>query len=332
MRFIEIKKGHFFLSAVIFLIIIALVLNPQIYMESTLKGIIVWATAVLPALFPFFFLTKLLTQLNMVERIAHYFQPITSKLFNVPGVASYVFLMSIISGYPVGAKISSELYENNLLTRAQIVRICAFCSTSGPLFIVGTVGAEMFLCKGAGIIMLISHILGAILNGLLYRNYHKKERVVKTQNSLPNMKLDNMLASSIYDSVISILIVGGYVALFFMLIDMLANFHILGLVSNALAWLLGLVGINTAVSGGIVSGIIEITRGCLDLSQSGVSIGLLCIFGTGIISWGGLSIHFQSLTFLHKCKIKVGFYFLQKTTQAILSMLVCLLLLLIFPL
>jgi len=332
MQYIEIKKGHFFLFVVVIFLIIALVLNPEIYMESTLKGIMVWATAVLPALFPFFFLTKLLTQLKLVEKIAQVFQPITSKLFNVPGVASYVFLMSIISGYPVGAKITSELYENGTITRGQATRMCSFCSTSGPLFIIGTVGVEMFLCKGAGIIMLASHILGAILNGLLYRNYNKKESLIKIQSQEKPAPIDNILANTIYDSVISILIVGGYIALFFMFIDVLSHFYVLDWVSSGLGWLLNLVGINSSTSIGLASGIIEVTRGCLDLSQSGASIPLLCVLGTGLISWGGLSVHFQSITFLQKCNIKIGFYILQKMTHAIFAMLICLLFVLFIPL
>jgi len=333
MQYIEVKKGHLFLFIIVTFLIVALVINPEIYMQSTLKGIMVWATAVLPALFPFFFLTKLLTQLKLVEKISHIFQPIMSKLFNVPGVASYVFLMSVISGYPVGAKITSELYENGTITRGQATRMCSFCSTSGPLFIVGTVGAEMFLCKGAGIIILISHILGAFLNGFLYRNYNKNERpITKIQTQEKPSQIDNLLANTIYDSIISILIVGGYIALFFMFIDVLSNFYILGWFSDALGWLFGLVGIAPSTSIGIASGIIEVTRGCLDLSQSGASIGLLCVLATGLISWGGFSIHFQSLTFLQKCNIKMSLYVLQKITHSILSILVCLLLLFIFPL
>ena len=333
MKIIEIKKSYIFLSFVVLLLIFAIAFNPEVYMQSTLNGILVWATAVVPALFPFFFLTKFLTQLGFVEQLARFFSPVTKKLFNVSGVSSYVFLMSVISGYPVGAKIISELYQNKVIKQTEAVRMCSFCSTSGPLFIIGTVGAEMFLCKGAGFIIFIAHILGAICNGLLFRNYKRKEKFFdigsKTKNPEP---IDSILSSTIYDSVISILLVGGYIALFFMIIDILSNFYILSFLSNAVGYVFGLLGIGADASVGFISGIVEVTRGCLDLSTSSASLPVLCVLACGVISWGGFSTHFQALTFLKKCNMKFSLYTLQKLCHAIFAMITCTILVLIFPL
>ncbi len=330
MKAFETKKTSIFLSLVIFAIILAFVFNPETYMQSTLNGILIWGTAVLPALFPFFFLTKLLTSLNLVQQISQIFKPITTKLFNVPGVSSYVFLMSVISGYPVGVKLISELYTNGKISRAEATRMSSFCSTSGPLFILGTVGSELFLCRGAGLVMLTSHILGAFLNGLLYRKYKLKENEYAQTKIKKEEKIDNILGTTIYDSVISILIVGSYVALFFMIIDVLTNFHILSFFSDIFNRIFELFGICDDVGRGISSGIIEVTRGCVDLSTSGATIKILTILATGLISWGGLSIHFQALTFLQKSKIKVSVYFLQKFTHSIFSTILATVLSLIF--
>lgn len=331
MQVVEIKKWQIVLSLVLFLLIIVLMLNPKVYMQSTLKGFIVWATAVLPALFPFFFLTKLLSSLKLIESLSTFFKPITTKLFNVSGVSSYVFLMSIISGYPVGAKLTSELYASGVITKSEAARMCSFCSTSGPLFIIGTVGVGMFLSKSAGLAMLLCHILGAFINGILYRNYGKKEKIyTKEKNFSTEKNIDNILATTIYDSIISILIIGGYIALFFMFIDVLTNFHILGFFSNIFEYVLGVFGLDISAGTGLASGIVEVTRGCLDLSQSTASLPLLIVLGTGLISWGGLSIHFQAITFLQKCKIKMGVYFLQKFTHCVISMILATLYVVLF--
>ena len=44
-----------------------------------------------------------------------------------------------------------------------------FCSTSGPLFMLGAVGAGMLSSPAAGAVIALAHYLGALLNGLLYR-------------------------------------------------------------------------------------------------------------------------------------------------------------------
>lgn len=60
-------------------------------------------------------------------------------LFNVPGEGAFPFIMGIISGYPIGAKIVSDFKDNNICTPIECERLLAFTNNSGPLFIVGTV-------------------------------------------------------------------------------------------------------------------------------------------------------------------------------------------------
>ena len=60
-------------------------------------------------------------------------------LFNVPGEGAFAFLMGLISGYPVGAKIVTDLKDNNLCTTEEAERMLCFTNNSGPLFIIGTV-------------------------------------------------------------------------------------------------------------------------------------------------------------------------------------------------
>ncbi len=307
----------------------ALVLNPSAYMQSVTNGLIVWLNSVLPALFPFFFFSGLLIKLRVVDRLGAHFGKFTQSLFHCPGSSGIVYLLSIISGYPVGAKITSEMYLNGALTKAQIMRINAFASTSGPLFIVGAVGVSMFISHTAGLIMLFSHYIGALLNGILYRNYgYKRERLDRAYTL--NQDTQDILSKTMYDSIISILLVGGYIAIFFILIDVLGNFGILSALSNALGAIFGMVGLPESLSVGISSGIFEVTRGCLDLATSGVDLRILTPIACALISWGGISIHFQALTFLSKCGVKKSVFFLQKFTQSVISGLVCLLLVLVF--
>ena len=40
---------------------------------------------------------------------------IMRPLFNVPGEGAYAFIMGVISGYPVGAKIVSDFYKKRNL-------------------------------------------------------------------------------------------------------------------------------------------------------------------------------------------------------------------------
>lgn len=325
MKFLVIKKWQGLLSLLLVFFIVMLVVSPDIYMESCLKGIALWGNSVLPALFPFFFFSSILIKLGMLEKIGKFLSKFMQKFFHCPGSSGVIYLLSIISGYPVGAKITSELYANGALSKNQVVRINAFASTSGPLFIVGSVGLGMFVNQTCGIIMLISHILGALLNGLLYRNYKYKEEKAKSLDTYClNDHTQEILSKTMYDSVMSILIVGGYIVIFNIVIDMLFNVGFLQFLGSVFGVILNFLGLSPSLGTGVAGGILEVTRGCLDLASSGADLKIITVLGCMLISWGGFSIHFQALTFLSKCKISVPFYFLQKFTHSLISGVLCL--------
>ena len=103
------------------------------------NGLKLWANNVVPSLFPFFVATNLLSYTNICEKMSRLFSKIMKPLFNVPGNASYAFILGLISGYPVGAKIVTELINSGYCTKDEGSRMLAFTNNSGPLFIIGTI-------------------------------------------------------------------------------------------------------------------------------------------------------------------------------------------------
>ena len=332
MKLMVINKWQLIVGVIVIILMLALVLNPSVYMQATLGGILLWANNVLPALFPFFFLTKILTQLQVLDKLSNLLQKPMQKLFHCPGVSAFVYVMSIVSGYPVGAKLSSELYQGGSITKDELIRINSFTSTSGPLFVIGSVGVGMFVSQTAGVIMLVAHLLGALCNGLLYRNYGYQQ--IKTLSNKPKIQqksIDNILGDSVYNSIISILMVGAYIAICSIVIEVLFNFHIIDILIIPLEFIFNLIGLSPDLITGILTGLVEITRGCMDLSTCTASnLATITIIGCGIISFGGLSINLQAITFLSKCNISIPFYFLQKFTQSIFSTIICAILVFLF--
>lgn len=315
------RIGSILLIILILSAMLILAVDPNEYMQSCLRGLNMWGMSVLPALFPFFFFSGLLTKMQVLDFLGKKLSKIMQFLFHTPGSSGIIYIFSIVSGYPVGAKITSELYQKGTLGRDEVVRINAFASTSGPLFVIGSIGVGMLYNHSFGIVLLASHLVGALLNGLLYRNhnYSKQKCIIMHKES----SINSSISATMYDSIISILIVGGYIIIANIFIDMLGNLGILNLLAQGLNSLFGLFGCCENIGGGIASGIFEVTRGCKDLSSMQITPHTLLPLLCGLISWGGISIQLQALTFLHKCNISTGFYMLQKFTQAIISAIVC---------
>ena len=123
---------------------------------------------------PFIIGANLVVDLKIVDIIGYLINPITKFIFNVSGKSALVFVISMVSGYPVGAKLASELRNNNQISKFEGQRLISFCSTSGPLFIVGSVATGMFKNPSLGYLMLICHYLAAISVGIFFRGYGKE--------------------------------------------------------------------------------------------------------------------------------------------------------------
>ena len=311
------------LILVITIILGAIVINPEVYITSCLNGIMVWATVVLPALLPFMFFTKTLTELGVADILASKFK-LFPKIFKVPSLAIYVFILSILSGYPVGAKIVADLYESGAISKEEAYKITTFTSNSGPMFVLGSVGIGMLTSRKLGIIILISHILGALINGLIYRN-HKENSTEINKKIIEKNNLS--IGDLMWNTVHSVLIIGGFIALFFVIIEIINNLNIFSPISNLFS---KIFNCDANIFTAIFNGIFEITRGCLNISKLGLSelvSGTLCTF---IISFGGLATTMQALVFLKKFDMRFSFFIKQKITHAIFASVISFILLLIF--
>ena len=309
-------KKNLILSFFISFIIIAIIVSPQKYIEVSMNAIQVWAKVLLPSLLPFFIFTKLLTSLGYVKSLSSCFQKVTYKLYKTPPISSYVFLMSILTGYPVGSKLTADLYNNGFLTKQDAIKCVTFTSNSGPMFIVGSVGIGMLLNKTAGYILLVSHILGALLNGLLYRKIGFNQPYKKIDNNLQAQ--ENSLSSCVMDSIFSILLIGGIMIVAFIIIEMFNSINIF----SPICYALFKIGVDTNITSSITNGLFEITKGCLEISSLNCSLTERTIMSCFIISFGGFSTILQAMAFL-KNIVTYKFFVLQKTTHTILSTIIC---------
>lgn len=305
------------------MIILAIVCNPQTYIAAFSMGLETWAKILLPTLFPLIFFTKLLTDLGVLNGLSNHME-FTQKLFKTPPISAYAFMVSILSGYPVGAKVVADLFTDGYITKNQAIKMCTFTSNSGPMFIYGSVGISMLCSRTLGLVMLLSHILSAICNGLLYRNYLARPTIhdVKLQT-----KSKFSLSTTMTDSILSILLIGGFVSIFFVVIEIFNQAHLFAPLSSFFG---GILGLDSQIVLAVFNGIVEMTHGCLDITACGLSPATMTIVCTGLITFGGIATMLQAYAFLQKIGIKLGFFLAQKITQTIFACVICALLLFIF--
>lgn len=293
---------------------ISMMLFPTIALESAQKGVNLWAGVVLPALLPFFICANFMIAVGIPNLIGKFFEKPFQFFFGAPGCSAFIFIISITSGYPMGPKLIGDMRRRGEIALSEAKRMLTFCSTSGPLFMLGTVGVGMLHSPSAGAIITISHYLGAIFNGIIFHLLSKKEKQIYLNNNLRlKNKLiyeENSILELFTDAIISSLktlgIICGYIIIFTMITDFLE-------LTKAFASF-------QKYQIGIFKGLLEMTVGCNDLALSEeISIQLKCVLATFLISFGGFSVLAQSMSVLYKSNISLWYYFKAKMMHGLIA-------------
>src|SRR5690606_21095195 len=125
---------NFLFLLIILWILVGIIRYPKLSLDSGYEGLLTWFNIVIPSLLPFFIVSEILTGIGFVDFIGKLLEPLMKPLFNAPGASAFPLAMSVVSGYPMGAKIVSNLRKENILSKIEAERTICFASTSGPLF------------------------------------------------------------------------------------------------------------------------------------------------------------------------------------------------------
>lgn len=327
------KSRRLSLNFILILMLILLVLYPGESINAAKNGINLWLFVVVPSLFPFFVINDILIYLKVPENIAKIFTPLAKILFNTSGYGAYTFIMSIFSGYPSGAKIVANLLKEKKINIDEGQQILTFASTSGPLFIIGAVGAGMLKNTKAGYVLFLSHLLGAVFNGILFKYLYKWKRPEKISMNYVRSSSNNsfekkdILASSITGSLITCGIIGGYIMLFSVIISMLEKIKLFETFSVLLnnVFLLS-IGTSNIIST-ILKSSIEISNGCKIISAVPMDFKYKLIVSSFLIAFSGVSIIGQVTSLIKSWGISVKEYVLSKLSHGIISAAICFLIL-----
>ncbi len=321
------KNLTYFFESVLFTLLLSFAVVLAVDRTLTLsvsKGISLWAVSVLPALFPYFFITAILSALSVTEKLSNFISPLTKKVFNVGGSVGYAFIISLLSGYPVGAKTVADLKNNNLISESESVRASAICSTSSPMFLMGSVGNIMFNSTLFGLLLFLSQLISSVLIGIIFSFYKRSDKPSREKNLHRAKTTDNILYDSVFSSVISVLTVGGLITVFYLATDLLSKTKLL----CPLEWLFTLI-LGEESGQAFTFGLIECTRGLQFLSQSGIT-GLALPLSSALCGFGGFCVITQSIAILKSAKIKTAPFLYSKVLSAVLNFTISLILSFIF--
>lgn len=304
----------------IIMVLIILIIGIEVLQESksilnTVKfSLSIWENNLFPSLFPFFVISDLLINCGFASFLGELLKPLMNKLFCLKGEASFALVLSMVSGFPSGSKYTKELYLKGLINEHEASKILTFTHFANPLFILGTISIMFLGNQEIGFLILFCHYLGNFIIALLFRNYYiSKKNAIKVSlkraiNAMHQKRLENnkslgqLISEALMNAIQTLLLILGVITFFLIITTIIDNNINFDLYHQT-----------------ILNGIFEMTQGLKHISLLAIPLKNKATLATLFISFGGLSVHMQTISIISDTKIKYYPFLVARILHASIS-------------
>lgn len=241
--------------------------RPEDAANGAREGLCQWYYVVAPSLFPFMALMPLLTSPEASRFYERLLGGAMGRLFGLPGSAASPMIVGMIAGSPAGCAAARSVAAGEGYTRGQLERIAAACCGLSPAFFVSAVGAGMLGDVAMGHVLLRSQVASQLAMLALTRLFCGDRG-----------RIEIAAQDAVYNPVLSIINVAGYMALF-------------GAIAGALRmpW---------------VRMVLDITAGSKYICESSLDIAWKLTALSALAGYGGLCVCAQNIGILKDCGVK----------------------------
>lgn len=292
---------------------------PARSLDYAYTGLILWFRKMIPTLFPFMILSGIMVRMNLTEGFARFFHPLFHKIWGTSLNGSYVILMGMLCGFPMGARVVGELCQAGKLSEKEGAYLLSFCNNIGPIYFLSFVMSTLSLSGYIPFLIMygVPLVYGAFLHLLGWSETQTKMRFYTLgwpfttayaptpahlfrAASVSVMPKKTSLLSAIDDSIVSGLIgigkLGGYMVFFNLLNILLLPFS--SLPDNFLS---------------LCNCLLEITSG---ISRAGKGSFYMILT---LLPFGGFSCMAQTYSMIKDTNLSILQYFLHKCVQTALT-------------
>lgn len=262
----KIKTKPIIITVLCFCIMAALIFASKQSIDGAVHGLNLCADVLIPSLFPFCVLSTFIIRSGVSNYAGKFLEKTGRFLFGANGSTTIVILLSMLAGYPVGAKLIHILYEQKQITKMQAQNLICCCINPGPAFIVLAVGEGIMGSKTIGYILFAANCICCIIMNIIFRS---KDGIIPSSTQNPQGYTDAFV-SAVSDASASIIGICAWVVLFCTL-------------SGAATALL------PSVANNIISILCEVTTAVISFREN-VFLVAFCL------GWCGFSVHAQVIS------------------------------------
>lgn len=309
------KKNIFnFIIILSFIVLfIEVLFNKTLIFTTISYSLNIWVNTLIPSMFPFFIISDILINYQITSYIPKPLKKIFSKIFNTSEEIISIFFLSLLSGFPSSARNIRTIYDKKLITTKEATLALAFTHFANPLFVLSTVAVLFLGNEKYGYLILISHYLGNIIIGILLRNHNTTFNTNYNLSINKSQSFSTILIKAIKSSIDTLLLILGTLTCFLIVSSLIIN------KINVSSYLASLI-----------KGILEMTMGLKSISILTIPDIYKVVISTMFISFGGLAVHMQVISWLVDTDISYDIFFIFRIIHSIISGILAYILFIIF--
>lgn len=300
------------------ILIFNIILKPKICLNSALAGGKLFLNSVFVSIFPFLVIINIMLSYDGVNIYSKILGNVLCRPLNLPRNCSIVLIISILCGYPLGAKYACDLYEEKYIDYDTCERLISIASNPSPLFVLGVIGISMLNSNSLGFLLLISTYLSCLAMAIIVPS--KKSTFENHNNFLESSSnkntLGDILKSSIDNAFKTSFSIGGFIIFFSVLTSIIKNNIIFDIVFKRLS----------ITVENFFLGLLEMTNGCNSISTLNIDIMYKVIIISFLLAFSGLSIISQTYSITCKINLPLGLYIKRKFIQGFICSIITLIL------
>lgn len=269
---------------------------PQQTCTLALQGLEIWALKMIPTLFPFMMISSIMIYSGLDALLAKFLYPFLRPFYRCSFYGIYAIFMGFFCGFPMGAKVVSELYLSQKITESEANRLLAFCNLIGPTYFLGLVIPILqALSFHAQLPFLIGMYGIPACYGILLLYYKPTLQTTPELSSKAASSWTDTIRKACINNVQSILMLGGYITF-----------------TNALCIILQVAPISDAAVA-IGNSLLEINGGIIQLyTNTSLSSEWKCFWIMTTLAFGGFSCILQAANFIHQAGLSLKHYLFHK--------------------
>lgn len=305
------------------LLVLCIIAYPDKSFQASLQGLKVWWTIIFPALLPFLILSEMLKAYGWVHGIGVLLDPFMRTLFRLPGIGGWAWSVGWTAGYPAGAEAVVRLRRDNELSRLEAERLLGLTHAASPIFMIAVVGVGFLQQAELGLVIAVVHWVSSLFMMFIVRwtgAYHPAADRLSIRRTAPDAPkplwkrmlqameqahrrdgraFGRLLGESVTSSVQTLMMIGGYIMMFSVIVQVLR------------------IAVPQEFGAYLLNGLFEVNLGAYSLGSATFRSPLFqtALIGA-VIAWSGISAHLQVHSLTRGTDLRYSRFFLMRLLHA----------------